>query len=62
MEATKTPKTKKTATAPSREAIEYRAYELYLSRNGAGGNALEDWLNAERELSSVKQTRKSKAA
>jgi Protein of unknown function (DUF2934) len=35
---------------PSREVIERRAYELYLARGGANGSALEDWLQAEREL------------
>ncbi len=43
---------KKTASPgwPSREAIERRAYELYLARGGSNGSALEDWLEAEREL------------
>jgi hypothetical protein len=27
-----------------------RAYEIYLERGGAPGNALEDWTRAEREL------------
>ncbi len=27
-----------------------RAYEIYLERNGAPGNPLEDWIRAEREL------------
>jgi hypothetical protein len=33
----------------SPEAIAVRAYELHLS--GSGGDALEDWLRAEEELS-----------
>jgi hypothetical protein len=33
-----------------REQIARRAYELYLARGGADGQAMEDWLNAEREL------------
>jgi hypothetical protein len=37
-------------TAPSAEAIQLRAYEIYLERNGAPGNPLEDWVQAEREL------------
>ena len=30
--------------------IRRRAYEIYLSRNGAPGNDIEDWLRAEREV------------
>lgn len=33
-----------------RERVAQRAYELYLARGGADGQAMEDWLNAEREL------------
>ena len=35
---------------PSHEAIEERAYELYMQRPVDQGSALEDWLRAEREL------------
>ena len=34
-----------------RERIASRAYELFVARGGADGQDLEDWLNAERELS-----------
>lgn len=51
-----------TATVPAREAIEYRAYELYVQRGGCDGNALEDWLTAEQELLTAKPARKSRAA
>jgi hypothetical protein len=30
------------------EAIRLKAYELYLERNGAAGDELEDWITAER--------------
>lgn len=33
-----------------RESIERRAYELYLARGVADGDALSDWLQAEREV------------
>ena len=33
-----------------RERVALRAYELYLARGGADGQAMEDWLAAEREL------------
>jgi len=32
------------------EEIRYRAYELYLQRNGTGGDPNSDWLVAEREV------------
>jgi hypothetical protein len=32
------------------QKIAQRAYEIYLERNGAPGNPLEDWVRAEREL------------
>ena len=41
-----------TAAAPERDRVAMRAYELYLARGGTDGAALDDWLNAERELSS----------
>jgi len=34
---------------PTHEEISQRAYEIYLSR-GTAGDAVEDWLQAEREL------------
>lgn len=36
--------------SPTKQQIGARAYELYLQRGGADGQALEDWLIAEREL------------
>ena len=35
---------------PATEEIALRAYQIYLERGGAPGNALEDWTRAEREL------------
>lgn len=35
---------------PTTEEIALRAYQIYLERCGAPGNALEDWTRAEREL------------
>jgi hypothetical protein len=35
---------------PTKDQIEARAYELYLQRGGEDGQALEDWLIAEKEL------------
>jgi Protein of unknown function (DUF2934) len=39
-----------TAAAPDRDRIEQRAYELYQARGGGEGGAMDDWLDAEREL------------
>lgn len=36
---------------PSHEQIARRAYEIFLERGGSHGNAAEDWIQAERELS-----------
>ena len=35
---------------PTTEEIALRAYQFFLERGGAPGNALEDWTRAEREL------------
>lgn len=35
----------------SKETIAHRAYELYVQRNRERGNDVEDWLKAERQLS-----------
>jgi len=32
------------------QKIQLRAYEIYLERNGAPGNPLEDWVRAERDI------------
>jgi hypothetical protein len=39
--------------APSHEEIRRRAYEIYLERDGHAGDALDDWLSAERELQEI---------
>lgn len=51
---TKSPSTKKLTP---QQKIEMRAYEIYLERNGAPGNPLEDWVRAEREV--LQKPRKS---
>jgi hypothetical protein len=38
-------------TQPVPEQIRQRAFEIYVSRNGALGDEVQDWLQAERELS-----------
>lgn len=44
-------------SGPTEDEIRQRAHEIYLSRNGAPGNAELDWLQAEVEL----RTRKAQA-
>jgi hypothetical protein len=50
--------------APTREEIELRAYQIYVERDGANGQDVEDWLQAERELVEKygKPVQKAKAA
>ena len=48
-----------TAAAPERDRIAMRAYELYLARGGSEGEAMDDWLAAEREVSAGRQQRDS---
>jgi Protein of unknown function (DUF2934) len=49
---------------PTQQQIQLRAYEIYLERNGAQGNPLDDWVRAERELlhQNGKTKRTAKAA
>jgi hypothetical protein len=35
------------------QKIRFRAYEIYLQRGGQTGSELEDWLQAERELTTT---------
>ncbi len=47
---------------PTRDEVALRAYQIYLERNGAPGNALEDWTRAERELLEKQRQPRRKAA
>jgi hypothetical protein len=40
-----------TAGSVDRERCAQRAYELYMARGGGDGRDMDDWLEAERELS-----------
>ena len=46
------PKSNDRAT-PTDDAIAKRAYELYLQRGSVSGHELDDWLEAEAQLSSA---------
>jgi hypothetical protein len=45
-----------TRSAPSQEEISVVAYEIYLQRGAADGDALADWLQAEKELREAFET------
>ena len=44
---------KRRTPEPSEAQIRERAHKLYLERGARGGQAREDWLEAERELRSI---------
>jgi len=48
-------KTLRTVLTPAEDEIRLRAYEKYRNRNGSSGTALNDWLEAERELRDAAQ-------
>jgi hypothetical protein len=48
--ASSTPSPQDASSTVSDEDIARRAYEIFLARNGEPGDPLEDWLQAEREL------------
>jgi hypothetical protein len=58
--ATRKPRTLKTGSTV--EQIQLRAYEIFLERNGAPGNEIEDWLQAERELARASKPKPRRAA
>jgi len=47
---------------PDHDAIARCAYELYLSRGAEDGRDLQDWLEAERQLSKAPKRRANKLA
>ena len=40
-------------TGPTEEQIRFRAYELYVERGRADGQDIEDWFQAEKELTEI---------
>jgi hypothetical protein len=42
---------------PIEDAIKLRAYQIYVSRGGIHGRDLEDWLQAEREVTALRAVR-----
>ena len=47
------------STGPTEEQIRLRAYEIYVERGRADGQDLEDWFQAERELTEIIRKRQS---
>ena len=49
---------------PTREETELRAYQIFIERGGADGHDVDDWLQAEHELSEkyANTSRAAKAA
>jgi hypothetical protein len=45
-----------------KEAVEKRAYHLFLKRGGKHGYAMQDWIQAEKEMGEEVATRKKLAA
>lgn len=45
-----------TTVHPTEEDIALRAHQIFLERGAAPGQDLDDWLQAERELSSAAET------
>jgi len=45
-----TPSASYPGSAPTEQEIAARAYEIFLSRGATDGSDLDDWLQAEREL------------
>ena len=58
------PKAKKAATPkskPTQDQVAARAYEIYLERGATPGDPMQDWLQAERELSAPGKKSRSKS-
>jgi hypothetical protein len=47
------------ASSPTHDEIARRAFEIFLKRGGNHGNDLEDWLQAEKEVSARASLRES---
>ena len=54
-------KPKATKALPIQEQIARRAYEIYLQRNGAPGDPMEDWTRAEQEILAAAKKRSGKS-
>jgi hypothetical protein len=48
-------------TKPSHDEIAEKAFQIYLERNGAPGDPMQDWIRAEQELSATPKTARKKS-
>lgn len=58
-ETTKKPR-KATKNAPTHDQVAARAYEIYQERGYTAGDPMQDWLQAERELSGARPKKASR--
>ena len=49
------------AAKPTHDEIAERAFQIYLERNGAPGDPMQDWICAEQELSAIPKTARKKS-
>lgn len=47
---------------PSHEEIQKRAYDIYLARGSGGGDEMQDWIEAKRQLGEEMQLNRKSAA
>lgn len=55
----KKPRKTVATTAPTHDEIAARAYQIYQERGYAPGDPMQDWLQAERELTSAAKPKKA---
>jgi hypothetical protein len=49
------------AVKPTHNEIAERAFQIYLERNGAPGDPMQDWIRAEQEFSTKPKTTRKKS-
>jgi hypothetical protein len=50
-----------TKAKPSHDEIAEKAFQIYLERNGAPGDPMQDWIRAEQELTAKPKTTRKKS-
>ena len=56
---TKKPRKAAAKTAPTHDEVAARAYQIYQERGYTAGDPMQDWLQAERELSAAAKPKKA---
>jgi len=57
----KKPAKSKAKVKPSHDEIAEKAFQIYLERNGAPGDPMQDWIRAEQELTAAPKTARKKS-